>query len=175
MSNSHSSTDTDRDRRTERIRQIVKDCLLARASGEVITDASLLQTHPDLMPELTEELHNLRMIEQAEQMADQTEISGLHIRCPHCQNPVELVEEKSQANHHWNLQENQTMASSHQRRGGADAPAMARDKARSLSDKCRQETCRLVRRFLLDRATRHGPNDRSFEGAVFARIQRSAT
>ncbi|MCA9211436.1 MAG: protein kinase [Planctomycetales bacterium] len=91
---SNSSIDSD-EKRAEQIRQIVKDCLMDRAAGEKITDESLIQSHPHLMPELQEELRNLRMIEQAEVKADRSGVSGLHIRCPHCQNPVELVDESS--------------------------------------------------------------------------------
>ena len=92
---SHITNQTESDRRTEQMRQVVKDCLLARSAGKAISDESVIESHPELMPELAEELRNLRMIEQADQKADQSEASGLHIRCPHCQNPVELVDESS--------------------------------------------------------------------------------
>ena len=35
------------------------------------------------------------MIEQAERKAEQAEPAGLHIRCPQCHNPVELVDDAS--------------------------------------------------------------------------------
>ena len=77
MSNPNSSTDSNGKQRAQQIRQIVKDCLLGRADGQVITDESLMESHPDLMPELADELRNLRMIEQAERQADQPGSSGL--------------------------------------------------------------------------------------------------
>ncbi|MCA9211435.1 MAG: protein kinase [Planctomycetales bacterium] len=89
----HLPIDKNGKQRLEQIRRIVKDCLMARAAGKDVADKSLIQSHPDLMPELAEELKNLRMIEQADRQAKQPGSSGLHIRCPHCQNPVELVEE----------------------------------------------------------------------------------
>ncbi len=95
MSNPNSSTDSNGKQRAQKIRQIVKDCLLGRADGQVITDESLIESHPDLMPELADELRNLRMIEEAERQAEQPGSSGLHIRCPHCHNPVELVDDAS--------------------------------------------------------------------------------
>ena len=55
MSNPNSSTDSNGSQRAEQIRQIVKDCLLGRADGQVITDESLIESHPDLMPELADD------------------------------------------------------------------------------------------------------------------------
>ena len=46
------------------------------------------------MPELAAELRNLWIVQCAEQDA-QSVSEGLHIRCPHCQNPVELVDDES--------------------------------------------------------------------------------
>ena len=66
---------------------------MRRAAGEAVTDESLIQAHPELMPELADALRNLRMVECAEQDAKSVR-EGLHIRCPHCQNPVELVDEE---------------------------------------------------------------------------------
>ncbi len=60
-----------------------------------MNDEPLPQSHPELMPELAEELANLRIIEQAEEEADRSDASGIHIRCPHCRNPVELVDDSS--------------------------------------------------------------------------------
>ena len=47
------------------------------------------------MPELADALRNLRMIEQAERQVSTTPTPGLHLRCPHCHNAIELVEETS--------------------------------------------------------------------------------
>jgi serine/threonine protein kinase len=54
------------------------------------------------MPELEQELRNLRLIQEAQRQAESSqpdaptgEQRGLHIRCPHCHNPVELVDETS--------------------------------------------------------------------------------
>ena len=49
--------------RTARLRHVVDDCLRRRATGESVSDKSLIDTHPDLLPELAEELRKLRLIE----------------------------------------------------------------------------------------------------------------
>ena len=54
MSNPNSSTDTDGKQRSEQIRQIVNECLLLRAEGQVIRDESVIESHQDLMPELAD-------------------------------------------------------------------------------------------------------------------------
>ena len=102
MSQRSNPVDSDQPDRATRIQHVVDDCLLARAKGQVIIDESLIQAHPDLMPELADELRKLRMIEQAVRKAGQAErhsehsdSPGLHIRCPHCHNPVELVDDHS--------------------------------------------------------------------------------
>jgi WD40 repeat protein len=84
--------------RTERIRHVVDDCVLRRAAGEEISDESLIAAHAELMPELGQELRNLRLVEEAQRQADRSatvERRGLHIRCPHCRSPVEVLEEMS--------------------------------------------------------------------------------
>ena len=97
--------------RSERIRQVVADCLRRRAAGDAVSDQSLIDAHADLMPELAVELRKLRFIGAAWEKAKEdasvdvnTETSqgqepsaapapdrGLHIRCPHCHNPVEIA------------------------------------------------------------------------------------
>ena len=81
-------------KRSESLREIINDLIVRRAAGEVVTDESVIEQHPDLMPELAAELRNLRIVECAEQDAQSVK-SGLHIRCPHCHNPVELVDDAS--------------------------------------------------------------------------------
>ena len=89
---------TDNQLKADRIREVVNTCIARRAAGEHVADQSLLEAHADLQPELAEALRNLRMVEQAERQAvsGPTAASpGLHIRCPHCQYAIELVEEAS--------------------------------------------------------------------------------
>jgi serine/threonine protein kinase len=48
------------------------------------------------MPELAEQLRNLSLIQEAQRRAHETATCaqrGLHIRCPHCNNPIEIVDE----------------------------------------------------------------------------------
>ena len=87
--------------RAERIRELIADCLRRRAGGETVSDQSIIDAHADLTPDLAEELAKLRRVEAAwEEAADGKpddgpaetfEPAGLHIRCPHCHNPVEVV------------------------------------------------------------------------------------
>jgi serine/threonine protein kinase len=80
---------------------VVQDCLQRRAAGESLSDESIIDAHPDLMPELGEELRKLRLITAAWQKAEQhpsVDVDGgtdtrrgLQVRCPHCQTPVEMV------------------------------------------------------------------------------------
>ncbi len=87
-------TATEKPRRSESIRAVINDLIVRRAAGETVTDESLIEQHPNLMPELADELRNLRIVECAEQDAQSTN-EGLRIRCPHCHNPVELVDDAS--------------------------------------------------------------------------------
>ena len=64
-----------------------------RAQGEKITDESLIEAHPDLMPELAEELRFVHLIASAKSEARRPPREGLHVRCPHCHHPVRVVEE----------------------------------------------------------------------------------
>ncbi|MCA9147878.1 MAG: hypothetical protein KDA92_01200, partial [Planctomycetales bacterium] len=87
-----STTDTER---TERVRQVIEDCMDRRAAGASVTDAELIANHSDLMPELDSALRFLRLAETAEQHARHLAAAGLHVRCPHCQIALEVVEESS--------------------------------------------------------------------------------
>jgi tRNA A-37 threonylcarbamoyl transferase component Bud32 len=78
-----------------------------RAAGEAVSDESLIAAHPELMPELGEELRKLRLIAGARERADQlrrgesdtrshrdadTSSSGrLEVRCPSCHTPMEVA------------------------------------------------------------------------------------
>ena len=91
------SLDTDAAKKTspgEAVNAIINDLIARRTAGERVSDESLIEQHPDLMPELADELRKLRIVEAAEQHA-QSPPEGLRIRCPHCHNPVELVDDAS--------------------------------------------------------------------------------
>ncbi len=103
--------------RPERIREIVDSCLSRWAAGESFSEAMIVQSHPDLMPELGEELRKIRLITAAgaretpprevgdtrveenpsNRMPSTTRQQGssgsrsLHVRCPHCHEPMELL------------------------------------------------------------------------------------
>jgi tetratricopeptide (TPR) repeat protein len=63
--------------RTERIRQLVADCLHRCAQGEAVSEDSLIKAHPDLMPELGEQLLKLRLIRMAYRQAETTSDTAL--------------------------------------------------------------------------------------------------
>jgi len=87
-----SSTGSSLSPRDEEIREVVNDALLARIEGRVVSDESIIESHRDLMPELADQLRNLRLIQQAERGKLPSD-GGLHIRCPHCHNAVEVVDD----------------------------------------------------------------------------------
>ena len=73
--------------RVQQIRQVVRDCIHCRVNGQTISDQSLIDTHPELMPELSEQLRRLRVIESAQRQVDVESGGaqhGLPVRCPHC-------------------------------------------------------------------------------------------
>ena len=78
-------------KRSERTHSIVNDCLLRRSVGDVIRDESIIEAHPELMPELAEQLHNLHLIHEAERRFELPDSGGLRMRCPHCHNSVEIL------------------------------------------------------------------------------------
>jgi ribosomal protein S27E len=93
--------------RQARIQTVLNEQLRLRAAGEAMPDVSLMAAHPELMPELGEELRKVRIIAGARENAfapaehdgEQTvehkpnrkDSRGLHIRCPHCSNFVEVI------------------------------------------------------------------------------------
>ena len=120
MADSDGPDPAGRDELTTQIGQIIDDLLRRRAAGEEVSQDSLIEAHPELMPELGEGLRKLRLIEAARGKAqgqqpakgsDQPklpetegqapprqrpaeglpEAHGLRVRCPHCHNPVVIV------------------------------------------------------------------------------------
>lgn len=72
---------------------MVRDCIRRRAEGDNISDQSLINSHPDLMPELGDHVIGLRLIEKAQRQLDSDKFStpsGFWLRCPNCHNPVEI-------------------------------------------------------------------------------------
>src|SRR5262249_53698779 len=82
--------------RAEQALALAQQCALRRASGESISDQSILAAHPQLMPELAEELARLKLIAQARQNAKLDSLhSSLRLRCPHCQAPQSVSADSS--------------------------------------------------------------------------------
>ncbi len=107
MSEDTHRDETAPDERSQQIQRVMADCLAQRGAGKTLTDESVIEAHADLLPELAEELHKLRVIAAARQKVEQqdgtdrqpsqgppdqpAEQQGLRIRCPHCHHPVVLV------------------------------------------------------------------------------------
>ena len=94
--------------RLQSICEVVEQCRRQRARGELVSEESVIKMHPDLMPELSGELHNLRLLEAVRCQVEKDEGSddgsadqgkqtpveeGLLVRCPHCQSSVQILEE----------------------------------------------------------------------------------
>ncbi len=97
------------------LRELIEIELAYRStrSDDALTDVQLFDLHPDLMPELVDVVHALRDSQQCnrndggvaarspatprdldptqDHASPQSGSRGLHIRCPHCSNPVELL------------------------------------------------------------------------------------
>ena len=108
MSSGQQETHDDLSRsRRQRIETILSEVLRRRSIGKGTSDSTLIAEHPDLMPELGDELRKIRIIGAARERAmmesgtdaelttdhkpSRKDSRGLHIRCPHCSNQVEVV------------------------------------------------------------------------------------
>ena len=79
------------------VQQIIDSVIERRGAGQDLTDEQVIDEHPELKTELEHALRELHYIQAAQNQASHERTSGLHIRCPHCHNPVELVDEISLA------------------------------------------------------------------------------
>jgi WD40 repeat protein len=103
---SHASNANNRD---IRLRQAIADYVREVVLGHPVTPQAWIEAHPDLMPELAIELKKAQLIgiaykralddasptvvdqdEQPTQSFWRTDVSTLHVRCPHCHNPVDI-------------------------------------------------------------------------------------
>ncbi len=55
--------------RLDRVHEVLDDALRRRAAGESLADQKIIAAHPDLMPELGEELQSLSMVERLRNLA----------------------------------------------------------------------------------------------------------
>ena len=107
-----STSDT---RRSQEIRRVIQRCVSRLSAGEDLQDAEVLAAHPQLLPELTEALANMRRVAAAYQRATAAPMSAttqgtdqrsdanssssnngtLCVRCPHCHTPTAVVSDGS--------------------------------------------------------------------------------
>ena len=85
-------TAQDKTARVTAVREILRDVITRRSAGETITDQSIIEEHPELMPELADELRSLDLVQLAAHEA-KTVQTALQIRCPHCHHPGEWEDE----------------------------------------------------------------------------------
>jgi tetratricopeptide (TPR) repeat protein len=92
------------------LNQLVQDCLRRQSTGEHLDVDAIIAAHPELLPELADELFRLKVIEaawlNAEQTISQSEASTpsdlipspsgvLRILCPGCDVPIDIMAEIS--------------------------------------------------------------------------------
>ncbi len=111
----HDAVPSTWDERHRQIRQVVDDCQLQRAAGQSLSDAGLIARHPELMPQLGEQLERARLIACARARVDQEHLlearqpeqanqfsesfpSSVRLQCPHCQAMVAIPTSGSWSN-----------------------------------------------------------------------------
>lgn len=67
----------DRSAREDRIRQVVSDHQQRREAGELVSDDELIAAHPDLMPELAQQLSRLQLIMAARDQAEPQNVQSI--------------------------------------------------------------------------------------------------
>ena len=102
------SSESGHDTPSAAIERIVEQCRRRWSTGESFSEESILEAHPDLMPDLAEALRRSRTACAARRQAESpdadmqpsetlqhdsapSDSAGLHIRCPHCHNPIEVL------------------------------------------------------------------------------------
>ena len=91
MNTTHPSPNEER---TARIESVVLDVLQRRLAGEDVQDEQVRAQHADLMPELGEELALVTEMQRdgvTEAVESARPSGALRIRCPHCQQPMEIL------------------------------------------------------------------------------------
>lgn len=102
MADDHRGDDaSNQRRRLEQVEKVVFDALQRRLIGEQVSNEELIAAHPDLLPELAEELALAANIDGESAAASHLTAtldfaasersSGLLVRCPHCGQPVEVA------------------------------------------------------------------------------------
>ena len=96
--------------RSERIHEVVQACMQRRRRGDTISDASIVERHPELMPELADQLRYARLFRTALDQArgdnqddDAASLQAkgsasfssyakrlVQVRCPHCRTSLTL-------------------------------------------------------------------------------------
>lgn len=97
----HQPQDSNKTRQRQ-IDEIVKECLHRWSHGDAVDEVEIVDAHPELAPELAEQISKLRAIARAARAVAESSNStahlpdlpdGLRLRCPHCRNPMEIIED----------------------------------------------------------------------------------
>ncbi|MCA9149303.1 MAG: hypothetical protein KDA92_08400, partial [Planctomycetales bacterium] len=84
------SGQTTSDARKQQLRTLLDEVLVRRDAGELLTDEMLVEGHPELMPELAEQLRFLRMLQEASSVSvNAIERPTGEVCCPACSRTVE--------------------------------------------------------------------------------------
>ena len=89
--------------RLRQIQEIVKECLRNWSEGKAVDEIEIADAHPELAPDLGQALRKLRLVGKAAlaaetplqtlPSADVAPRDGLRVRCPHCRNAMEVIED----------------------------------------------------------------------------------
>ena len=79
--------------RQHQLDEILAGLMRASDAGELIDPDDWLARHPDFSEELQEFFREHERVEELVEPLRQAAAHVLHVRCPHCHNPIELLEE----------------------------------------------------------------------------------
>ena len=83
--------------RKDRIHRIANDCFVRRAAGKELSNESVIEAHPELMPDLGQWLRGLGLLDTARRRAQKkgpARESHGH-ECPHCETFVSVSDDTS--------------------------------------------------------------------------------
>ena len=95
MSDDHSSKPTQRQRQLDRI---LAELMHAIDAGEHVDATTWFTRHPHFRAELEEFFQQQQRFDRIVRPLRQAAAHVMHVRCPHCRSPIELVDEASLSN-----------------------------------------------------------------------------
>ncbi len=81
----------DKQTRSDQIQTIANDCLIRRDAGEDVPDESIIEAHPELMPELAEWLRAVSLLRAVQPASGANSVQeSTRSVCPHCETLVSV-------------------------------------------------------------------------------------